>query len=104
MISCSSVKFKSSQSISTSFDVRDFQKKDVSIELSKAFYMWGLVPGEQEIEIDKLFGKKGFDSVSSIEIKETETKTKALWMMLTLGMYYPRSFEIRLKYVWCFLH
>jgi hypothetical protein len=97
LISCSSIKFKSSHQISTSFDEREFQTKKVSVEVEKTFYMWGLVPGEQVIEIDKLFSKKGFDSVSSIEIKETKTKSKTLWMFLTLGMYYPQHYSITAK-------
>lgn len=97
LISCSSIKFKSSQQISTNFDVREFQTKKVSVEVEKTFYMWGLVPNEQVIEIDKLFSKKGYDSVSSVEIKETKTKLKTLWMFVTLGMYYPQTYTITAK-------
>lgn len=97
LISCSTIKFKSSHTIPVSFDVRDFQTKSVSIEVFKAFYMWGLVPGEQVVELDQLFRKKGFDSVSSIEIKETKRTNKMIWMILTLGMYYPEYYTIEAK-------
>lgn len=97
LISCSSIRFKSTQNISSTFDVREFQTKKVSVKISKQFYLWGLVPGEQVVEIDKLFKAKGYDSVSSIQIYESDEVKKSIWMFITLGMYYPQSFEILAK-------
>jgi len=94
LLSCSSLSFISSQQTSISFDDENQKTKEVSVEVSKPFYMWGLVPNEQVVEVDKVLSEKGFENVSNISIKEIKTNDKALWMFFTMGMYYPQSFRI----------
>lgn len=94
LISCSSISFSSNQKSSLSFDLREGQSKEVSYEVRKPFFMWGLVPENQVVSIDDRFNEEGFNNVSDINIKEIETKTKVAWMLLTLGMYYPVTYTI----------
>ena len=56
--------------------------------------MWGMVPKEQVVAVDDRFSEQGFDKVSDIQIKETKTTDKFMWMVITLGMYYPVSYQI----------
>ncbi len=97
LISCSSISFKSSNAISTSFDFKDDKESKVSVEISKPFYMWGNVPSEQVVEVDRVFVSKGFSEISNLEIKEIKTTKKFLWMLATFGMYYPQTFIMSAK-------
>lgn len=97
LISCSSISFKSANKISTTFDYKDDKVSTVEVEVKKPFYMWGTVPANQVVEIDNLFISKGFKEVSNIEIQETQTTNKVLWMIATFGMYYPQTFLVSAK-------
>ncbi len=97
LLGCSSISFLSSNKINTTFDFDDKNTTDVSIDIQKPFYMWGLYPKEHLVKVDEEFQKKGYSSVSDLIIKETETNIKALWMFFTFGMYYPQSFKLTAK-------
>ncbi len=94
LISCSNLNFKSSQKISTTFDYKPERTQEVSIKVTKHFYMWGLYPNKHTIDVDKVFLEKGFDSVSDLKINEIKTVDKAVWSVITLGMYYPESYML----------
>lgn len=97
MLGCSSVKFSSSSIIPISFEENENHFLEVKLRVEKSFYLWGLMPEKSNVEVDKLFEEKGIESVSSLEVVEVETKTKVLWMLLTLGLYYPQTFEFKAK-------
>lgn len=67
---------------------------EVSINVSKSFYLWGMYPSVQVVSVDKEFKEKGFNTVSDLRITEINTSKKILWMMLTLGMYYPQTYSL----------
>ncbi|MFT6631061.1 MAG: hypothetical protein ACJAS4_001007 [Bacteriovoracaceae bacterium] len=94
LIGCSSIKFSSSNNIPVTFEYSNDKSSEVSIVVSKPFYMWGLVPKQQVVEVDKVFVSKGFKVVSDLSINEIENNKKALWMFFTFGMYYPQSFKL----------
>lgn len=93
-MSCSTVHFKSKNQGEVTFDYRLNRDKEVTLEVEKKFYMWGLYPKKHEVLLDQVFSEKGFDSVSDLRIEEVETLTKALWMVGSLGMYYPQTFRL----------
>lgn len=95
--SCSSIQFKSSEIIPVTFDTNETETKDISVNVEKSFYLWGLIPNEEVIEVDKVFEEKGARQISSLSIKEVEKKRKGIWMFVTLGLYYPQSFELSAK-------
>lgn len=97
LTSCSSIQFISQNRVSTTFDFSDDKNSEVSIDVSKSFFMWGLYPEVQVVEVDNVFSEKGFNSVSDLNIKEINTTNKALWMFFTFGMYYPQSFKLTAK-------
>ena len=95
--SCSSIQFKSSEIIPVTFDTNETETKDISINVEKSFYLWGLIPVNEVIEVDKVFEEKGIREVSSLSIKEVKQKRKGIWMFVTLGLYYPQVFELSAK-------
>lgn len=94
LTSCSSVHFKSNNQASVSFDYRLDRDQEITLEIQKKFYLWGMYPKKHEIVLDELFQTNGYDSVSDLRVEEIETMSKALWMIGTLGMYYPQSFRL----------
>jgi hypothetical protein len=95
--SCSSIQFKSSEIIPVTFDTNETETKDISVKVEKSFYLWGLIPNKEVIEVDKVFEEKGARQISSLSIKEVEKKEKGIWMFVTLGLYYPQTFELSAK-------
>lgn len=93
-LSCSSIHFKSENKIRVSFEQLENHKRDIKVEVSKPFYMWGLVPKEHKLVLDDVLIKQGYESVANLEIKEINVYSKIWWSILTFGMYYPETFEI----------
>ena len=88
------MQFSSSNSIPVNLNYKDEHSPEVSLEVTKSFYLWGAYPLVQIVEVDKEFEKKGFRSVSDLRIKEIHTSRKVLWMLFTFGMYYPQTYHL----------
>ena len=93
-LSCSSVHFTSSNNTPIKFDFTDDTKTEVSIVVSKPFYLWGLAPDKQVVFVDQVFQDKGYGEVTDLRISEVEQNKKAMWMFFTFGMYYPQAFKL----------
>ena len=94
LFSCSSITFLSTNVIGTSFDFNDQFDQEAKVIVEKNFYMWGMYPDQQVVEIDQEFKQVGYSAISNLVIKEVKIKKKALWMLLTFGMYYPQTYEL----------
>lgn len=96
-ISCSSVKFKSSDIIPISLEENENHKLDIKERVETSFYLWGLLPSQHIVEVDKEFEKKGHTVASNLEIVEVEKNKKFLWTVLSFGLYIPQTFELVAK-------
>lgn len=96
-MSCSSVKFKSSDIIPISFEENENHKLDIKEKIETPFYLWGLLPSQHIVEIDKEFEKRGYTEASDLEIIEVDKRKKFAWMILSFGLYYPQTFELVAK-------
>lgn len=94
IVGCSSIQFSSSNSIPVNLNFKEDLSPEISIEVTKSFYLWGAYPSVQIVEVDKEFEEKGFRSVSDLRIKEIKKNNKFMWMLLTFGMYYPQTFSL----------
>lgn len=92
--SCSSINFTSSDIIPVSFKHDTSQTESISVDVEKSFYLWGLLPNKELIEVDKVFEEKGLDEISHVSIKEIKTFKKTLWALLSVGLYYPQTYQI----------
>ncbi len=94
LIGCSSINFRSTNDTEVSFNFSDEKRTEVAIVVTRPFYMWGLVPEEQVVNVDEVFVRSGHANITDLQIKEIKKYKKALWMFFTFGMYYPQSFEL----------
>ena len=94
LISCSSIQFKSTEIIPVNFNGDVSETENVTVEVEKSFYLWGMIPSNHSVEVDKVFEEKGADSVSNFSIAEVKTSKKTLWMILSAGLYYPQTYLI----------
>jgi len=62
--SCTTIHFRSQNSVPISFEGNPKHKREVSIAGHKNFYFWGLEPEEHEVFIDEEVRKAGHDSLS----------------------------------------
>lgn len=92
--SCSTIQFNSSEIIPLNFNNDLATAEDVSVEVEKSFYLWGMIPSKASVEVDKIFEAKGADSVSKISIAEVKPFKKAFWMVLSAGLYYPQTYML----------
>lgn len=74
--------------------MQDRSEREITIQVQKKFYMWGMVPKTHRIELDEIFKNKGYDAVSDLRIEEIKTVNKALWMVGTFGMFYPQTYKV----------
>lgn len=94
VIGCSSVSFVSYDTVPVIFEKKEKHTRDISIKVTKEFYLWGLFPDTREIRIDKEFGDAGFDSVAEVKIEERSDGENIFWSLFTLGFYTPKTYVL----------
>ncbi|GEM_PF-977929 len=92
--SCTTMHFRSNQSIPVSFEGNPNHQKEVTIEGTRSFYFWGVDPDYQEVFIDEEVRKAGYDGISKVIIYEPKNPQDQLISWLTFGLYMPRGFVI----------
>lgn len=92
--SCTTIHFRSNNSVPVSFDGNPKHQKEVSIVGHKHFYFWGVEPEEHEVFIDDEVRKAGYDGISKVIIYEHKNPQDMLISFLTLGLYLPRGYTI----------
>lgn len=92
--SCTTIHFRSNNSVPVSFEGNPKHQKEVSIVGHRHFYFWGVEPDEHEVFIDEEVRKAGYDGISKLIIYEHKNPQDILISFLTLGLYLPRGFTI----------
>ncbi len=94
LASCTTIHFRSNNSVPVTFDGNPKHQKEVSIVGHKHFYFWGVEPEEHEVFIDDEVRKAGYDGISKVIIYEHKNPQDMLISFLTLGLYLPRGYTI----------
>jgi hypothetical protein len=94
LASCTTIHFRSNNSVPVTFDGNPKHQKEVSIVGHKHFYFWGVEPEEHEVFIDDEVRKAGYDGISKVIIYEHKNSQDMLISFLTLGLYLPRGYTI----------
>lgn len=94
LMGCSVIKYRSSGIIPVSFSRQVKHTKIVKVSGKKQFFLFGFVPQSNNVFIDQLMKEKGHNEVSKINIHEWVSITDFLMMVVSLGLYTPRSFTI----------
>lgn len=91
---CTTIHYRSKNTIPVSFEGNPKHQKEVSIVGHKHFYFWGAEPDEQEVFIDEEVRQAGYDGISKLIIYEQKDPQDILISFLTLGFYLPRGYTI----------
>lgn len=94
MVGCTTIHFRSKNTIPVSFAGNPAHQKEVSIVGHRNFYFWGLEPEEHEVFIDEEVRKAGYDGISKLIIYEQKNPQDMLISFLTFGLYLPRGYTI----------
>ena len=94
LTSCTTIHFRSNNSVPVSFDGNSKHQKEVSIVGHKHFYFWGVEPEEHVVYVDEEVRKAGYDGISKLIIYEHKNPQDMLISFLTLGLYLPRGYTI----------
>jgi hypothetical protein len=92
--SCTTIHFRSKNSVSVSFEGNPKHQKEVSIIGHRDFYFWGLNPEEHVVYIDEDVRAAGHDGISKLIIYEHKNPQDILISFLTFGLYMPRGYTI----------
>ena len=93
-VSCTTIHFRSNNTIPVSFEGNPKHLKEVSVSGSRHFYFWGVNPEHHEVFIDEEVRKAGYESISKLIIYENKNPQDILISFLTFGLYMPRAFTI----------
>jgi hypothetical protein len=93
-VSCTTVHFRSNNSIPVSFEGNPKHQKEVSVTGRHHFYFWGVNPEYHEVFIDEEVRKAGYDSISKLIIYEQKNPQDILISFLTFGLYIPRAYTL----------
>lgn len=93
-VSCTTIHFRSNNSIPVSFDGNPKHQKEISIVGHRHFYFWGVDPDHHEVIIDEEVRKAGYEAISKLIIYEHKNPQDILISFLTFGLYMPRAYTI----------
>lgn len=93
-VSCTTIHFRSKNTIPVSFEGNPAHQKEVLIEGHEDFYFWGIEPENHVVYIDEEVRKAGYDGISKLIIYEQKNPQDMLISFLTFGLYLPRGFTI----------
>lgn len=92
--SCTTIHFRSNNSVPVSFDGNPKHQREVTIVGQKNFYFWGTDPEHHEVYIDEEVRAAGYDGISKLIIYEHKNPQDMLISFLTFGLYMPRGYTI----------
>jgi hypothetical protein len=95
--SCSAIQVTSSEKVPVSFKEKEEHTKDITIEVRKDFFLWGLVPSYHNINIADEVAGAGYDSFAEVKVKQHNSFTNLLYSVLTFGFWVPKRFTIEGK-------
>ena len=79
------------------FTARPGHSEVVEQTFEKQFYLWGLYPENQIIDVGELLDKRGFKSGSSLILTKEMTWGSLLWPVVSLGFIIPKTFKVRFR-------
>lgn len=92
--SCSKLKIKTSKNFPITTSQIEKDTKSIEVKVTKNFYLWGLIPNEHELLLDKELLKIGVKRLSALEITEL-SEGKDTWMkILSFGLFLPQTYLI----------
>jgi hypothetical protein len=94
LVSCTTIHFRSNNSIPVSFEGNPKHLKEVSISGARHFYFWGVEPEHHEVFVDEEVRKAGYEAISKLIIYENKNPQDILISFLTFGLYMPRAYTI----------
>ena len=94
LASCTTIHFRSNNSVPVSFEGNPKHQKEVSIAGQKNFYFWGTDPEHHEVFIDEEVRNAGYDGISKVIIYENKNPQDILISFLSFGLYLPRAYTI----------
>jgi hypothetical protein len=92
--SCTTIYYRSNNSIPVTFEGNPQHQKQVSITGHKYFYFWGIDPEEHVVFVDEEVRKAGYDGMSKVIIYDQKNPQDMLISFLTFGLYLPRGYTI----------
>ena len=92
--SCTTIHFRSNNTVPVSFEGNPEHRKEVSIVGHRHFYFWGVEPDHHEVFIDEEVKNAGYSGLSKAIIYEQKNPQDILISFLTLGFYLPRGYTI----------
>ena len=95
LCSCGSIRFEYHNDKKNSFlPIREHTKL-AEYEGMKEFYFWGMLPGDQVVEVGNYVKASAFTSIANLEIEKYQTWGDLTWTFLSLGFYIPKHYKVR---------
>ena len=96
-LACTTVRYTSAGKIPV-YAARSMKmEKDiapVTIAGESQFYLWGMLPGERQVYVDKEFADRGYVSASYLEIEEYQSFKNLFFTVVSFGMYTPINYRL----------
>lgn len=91
---CTTIRYTSDENVRVTLTKRPKHLDKFEYQDKVRFYLWGLYPSENVVKIDLLTRSEGFKSLSKLKIEEYLEWDDWLYMVVTLGMYTPRTYRL----------
>lgn len=94
LMSCTSTRYQSLGLINTFAGLKSTHTIHKKLAGHNEFYMWGILPHQKIVNIDKLAVQSGMSEFSVSKIEEYQTLKQFAFSVMTFGMYIPNSYKI----------
>lgn len=93
---CSTMEFNTSGREPFYVSARPGSEKQVSAEVTKNFYFWGLSPDYSEFNLQDEVQGLGVYNPSYVAVEQRYTLSDVFFTVVTLGLYCPSTYKVTL--------
>lgn len=97
LLSCAEIKIHSTKKYPLSFKKEKNHSRNISMVIEKEFFVWGIYPKNQNLNIATEMKERGILSLSELKVLEKPTTPDVLWTIFSMGLYAPRTYVIEGK-------
>ena len=94
---CSAIEIKSKNKIPISFTPLRDHVQEFKVKTRREYFLWGSVPGNQDLYVDKIVASRGIESLAQVRVYEFSSGADTFWTIVSLGLYSPKTYVIEGK-------
>ena len=91
---CTSLHFRNSGQTEVPLGKKEGHSDEDSIEGERNYFLWGFVPRNHVVYVDREITDKGYYSGANVEVGEYQSYLNFFFSVISFGMWIPKNYRI----------